>query len=298
MPANVVRIGFKTSPQGVDWQTVDAAWALAGEIGVFDSGWLNDHLTNLDPDDPGPSLEALTLIATLAHRVPGAWIGHGVLSNTFRHPAILAKAATVLDHATGGRFILGLGAGWFEGEHEPFGIPLPPIGERIDRLVSAVEVLRAMWSPGAAASPGVTRPDPWYPLAGATNLPPPLTPGGPPIYLGGQKRRGIELAARLGDGWLLPGTDTGNVPYFTDRRDALLRAMDRQHRDPAGFAFVGQVAAGDTSAAGCREALDTATRFARAGATEVILAVPATGGRNALARAADGIARPLRDATA
>jgi alkanesulfonate monooxygenase SsuD/methylene tetrahydromethanopterin reductase-like flavin-dependent oxidoreductase (luciferase family) len=293
-----MRIGFKTSPQGVDWQTVDATWALAGELGLFDSGWLNDHLTNLEPDDPGPSLEALTLLATLVHRVPGTWVGHGVLANTFRHPAILAKAGTVLDHASGGRFILGLGAGWFEGEHEPFGIPLPPIGERIDRLVSAVEVLRALWSPAAASSSGVTRPDPWYPLAGATNLPAPLTQGGPPVYLGGQKRRGIDLAARRGDGWLLPGTHTGNVAYFTDRRDALLRAMEQHQRDPAGFAFVGQVAAGDTSATGRREALEIAARFAQAGATDVILAIPAGGGPAALSRAAEGIARPLRDGRA
>jgi len=105
-------------------------------------------------------------------------------------------AATTMDHLSGGRFVLGLGAGWFEGEHEPFGIPLPPIGERIDRLISCVEVLRALFSPEAAAAPGVTRPDPFYPLAGAVNAPPPLTPGGPPIFLGGQKPRGIALAAR------------------------------------------------------------------------------------------------------
>jgi len=142
-----VRIGFKTSPQDVDWATVDATWRRAGELagepgGRFDSGWLNDHLTNMDPDAPGPSLEALTLLATLVHHVPGLMVGHAVLSNTFREPVVLAKAAVVLDHATDGHFVLGLGAGWFEGEHEPFGLELPPIGRRIDRLVSAVDTLR------------------------------------------------------------------------------------------------------------------------------------------------------------
>ena len=72
-----------------------------------------------------------------------------VLSNTFRHPAVLAKQATALDHITGGRFILGLGAGWHDGEHDTFGIPLPPIGERISRLESAVRVLRALGSDAA-----------------------------------------------------------------------------------------------------------------------------------------------------
>ena len=69
---------------------------------------------------------------------PGKWVGHAVLSATFRHPSVLAKAATVMDHATGGRFILGLGAGWFEPEHTPFGIPFPPMPERFDRFESAV----------------------------------------------------------------------------------------------------------------------------------------------------------------
>src|SRR5262245_15795874 len=170
---------------------------------------MNDHLTDMDPSAPGPSMEGLTLIATLAHRIPGLRIGHGVLSNTFRHPAVLAKAATVLDHATGGRFVLGLGAGWFENEHVPFGIPLPPIGERIDRLISAVEVLHLLFSPQASSPEGVTRPDPFYPLDGATNLPGPLTPGGPPIVLGGQRPRGIRLAARRANGWIL--TDRKSV---------------------------------------------------------------------------------------
>src|SRR5205814_1763594 len=209
-----VRIGFKTSPQDVDWATIDATWARAGRLadepgGGFDSAWLNDHLTNLDAATPGPSLEALTLLAALIHHVPGLTVGHAVLSNTFRHPVLLAKAAVVLDHATGGRFLLGLVAGWYDVEHVPFGIELPPIGPRIDRLVSAVETLRALFSSSAAEPPGLTRPDPFYPLEGAVNAPPPLTPGGPPLYLGGQGPRGIRLAARLGAGWLLPGTHAG-----------------------------------------------------------------------------------------
>ena len=114
---------------------------------------MNDHLSDPTCDRGGASWEPLTLVAALAHRVPGKWIGHAVLSNTFRHPAVLAKQATALDIITGGRFILGLGAGWHEGEHEAFGIPLPPIGERMSRLESAVRVIRALGSPDAATRP-------------------------------------------------------------------------------------------------------------------------------------------------
>jgi alkanesulfonate monooxygenase SsuD/methylene tetrahydromethanopterin reductase-like flavin-dependent oxidoreductase (luciferase family) len=288
-----VRIGFKTSPQDVDWPTLDATWARAGELGVFDSGWLNDHLTNMDAADPGPSFEALTLLAALVHHVPGMTIGHAVLSNTFRHPVVLAKAATLLDHVSGGRFVLGLGAGWFEGEHEPFGLDLPPIGPRIDRLVSAVAVLEAMFSPAAATLPGINRPDPFYPLHGATNMPPPLTPGGPPIYLGGQKPRGIALAARSASGWLVPGPESGNATYFRQKRGELLAAMEAIGGDPGGFDMVGQVATGRTAASRA-EALDASRTLIGSGATHIVLAIPAELGVAALDLVAEEVVRPLR----
>jgi alkanesulfonate monooxygenase SsuD/methylene tetrahydromethanopterin reductase-like flavin-dependent oxidoreductase (luciferase family) len=289
-----VRISFKTSPQRVDWATVDATWQLAGDLPIFEGAWLNDHLTDLADDRSGPSLEALTLAATLVHHVPGKWVGHGVLSNTFRHPAVLAKAATVLDQATRGRFIVGLGAGWHEGEHRAFGLPLPPIGERIDRLESAVEVLRALFGDAARTPPGVTRSDPFYPLHEATNEPPPVRPGGPPIYLGGQRRRGIALAARAADGWLLPGVNAGDAAYLADRRDALLRAMEEIGRDPATMAIVGQVNVGP-SAADRRAAVSEALELAHAGSTELVLSIVAAGGPDALRMAEREVAVPLRE---
>ncbi|MEA2519481.1 MAG: hypothetical protein QOF49_1561 [Chloroflexota bacterium] len=296
-----VRIGFKTSPQDVDWATVDATWARAGELATepgrgFDSGWLNDHLTNMDADSPGGSLEALTLLGTLVHHVPGLTVGHGVLSNTFRHPVLLAKAAIVLDHATDGRFVLGLGAGWFEGEHAPFGIDLPPIGRRIDRLVAAVDTLEALFSSGAARAPGVTRPDPHYPLRGAVIAPPPRTPGGPPLYLGGQGPRGIRLAARSAAGWLLPGTHAGNVPYFAGKRDELTTALEAAGRDPATFDMLAQVHTGG-SAATRREAVTAARAMVATGATHIVFGIPAETGAAGLDDIARECLAPLREAT-
>lgn len=287
-----VRVGFKTSPQGVDWRTLDETWALAGELDVFSSGWLNDHLTDMDPDTPGPSFEAISVLATLVHRVPGKEVGHAVLSNTFRHPVLVAKAATTLDHATGGRFLLGLGAGWFEGEHEPFGLRLPPIGERIDRLIAAAETIRALFSADAATPQGVTRADAYYPLAGATNLPPPVRPGGPPLIFGGQKRRGIELAARLGAGWVQPGTNAGDVAYFGERRDDLLRALEAVCRDSGTFRFIGVVHVLPNPAS-WREGLAAARGMVERGATDVIVGIRAEDGPDGLAGAAREVAEPL-----
>jgi alkanesulfonate monooxygenase SsuD/methylene tetrahydromethanopterin reductase-like flavin-dependent oxidoreductase (luciferase family) len=297
--ARRISIGIKTSPQAVDWPMLEAAWARIGEHDVFESAWMNDHLTDISQVRHGRSLEALTVMAALVHRVPGKWVGHAMLSATFRHPAVLAKAATVLDHATGGRFIVGLGAGWHEGEHLPFGIPLPPMPERFDRFESAVHVLRALWSEAARRPPGVTRVDPYYPLTEATNEPPTLTPGGPPLWLGGQKRRGIALAAAVADGWAAPTVVAPGIPsnldYFSERRDAILAALAAVGRDPSTFALGAQIPTG-TTAEDRRWALGQARDATGRGATHVILGMaPALGaaGVDAVARE---VAVPLREA--
>lgn len=294
-----VPIGIKTSPQAVDWATLDAAWSRIGEHEVFDSVWMNDHLIDVARERHGPSFEALTAMAALVHRVPGKWVGHGVLSTTFRHPAVLAKAATVLDHATGGRFIVGLGAGWHEGEHLPFGIPMPPMPERFDRFESAVHVLRALWSASATTPPGVTRPDPYFPLAEATNEPPPRTPGGPQLWLGGQKRRGLALAAAVADGWLLPAVvalgSPSDLAYFSEKRDAILAALGAIGRDPATFEIAAQVPTGMT-ADDRRWALGQAREAVDRGATTVILGMPPHLGAAGVDAVAHEIAVPLHEA--
>jgi alkanesulfonate monooxygenase SsuD/methylene tetrahydromethanopterin reductase-like flavin-dependent oxidoreductase (luciferase family) len=295
-----IPIGIKTSPQAVDWATLDAMWARMGTHDVVESVWMNDHLTDIASDRHGASLEALTAMATLLHRVPGRWVGHGVLSNTFRHPAVLAKAATVLDHATQGRFIVGLGAGWHEGEHVSLGIPLPPMRERFDRFESAVHVLRSLWSLEAAMPPGVTRPDAFYPLVEATNEPPPLTPGGPKLWLGTGKRRGIALTVAVADGWIMPAVSVASgrstdLDDFSAGRDAILRGLEEIERDPATFEFGAQVPAGSTREERAT-ALEQARDAVRRGATHVILNVRPRLGPDGVDAVAREVAEPLRQA--
>ncbi|HYM84913.1 MAG TPA: LLM class flavin-dependent oxidoreductase [Candidatus Dormibacteraeota bacterium] len=292
-----VSLGFKTSPQGVDVATLDATWTLAGGLAIYDTGWLNDHLTHPGMERGGASLEPLTLLAALAHRVPGKRVGVAVLSNTFRHPSLLAKQAIVLDQVTGGRFILGLGAGWHEGEHDAFGVRLPPLKERFDRYESALRVLHTLFSPQAAGPPGVDLDDPFVPLHGATNEPGTIRPGGPEIWLGGQRARGLALAARYADGWLMPGDRAGDDGYFVDRRDALMRALDAGGRDPARFEVAGQIASAPDAKAR-RASVEAGLAMARAGATHIIVGVSAAGGPSALDAATREIAVPLREALA
>jgi alkanesulfonate monooxygenase SsuD/methylene tetrahydromethanopterin reductase-like flavin-dependent oxidoreductase (luciferase family) len=282
-------LGFRISPSesaGLDWVRLDETWALAGESPALDAGWLSDHLSDAACERGGPAFESLTTAAALAHRVPGKWIGIAVLSGTFRHPALVAKSATVLDQATGGRFILGLGAGWHIGEHDAFGIPLPPIVERFDRFERGVRTIAALLSDAARTAPGVTLDDPDFALRGATNEPPPLRPGG-------QRRRGMALAARYGEGWPMPGNRPGDVAYFGERRDALRRVLAEGGRDPDDFAFAAQLSCGRTGADRAA-ALDVAGRFVEAGANHLMLGLPADVAPAGLAGVIREVAEPLR----
>jgi len=291
-------LGFRTAPiasQGLDWQTLDAIWAAAGAHDAFSAGWMSDHLTDASVDRGGGAFESLTTAAALAHRVPGKWIGIAVLANTFRHPAVVAKAATVLDNATGGRFVLGLGAGWHEGEHETFGIPLQPMPERFARYESAVATLAALFSAAARRPPGVTRDDPYFPLREATLEPAPMRLGGPALWLGGQRSRGIALAARFADGWIMPGNRAGDVAYFVEKRDALRSALEAQARDPGSFAFAAQVNV-SSDREGRRRARDVALEFVRERADHITLGIVARDGPAALEEMAREVAEPVVEA--
>lgn len=281
-----------TGAAGTDWRRTDETWAAAGEFDGIDAIWLSDHLADATQEHGGPGLESLTTAAALAHRVAGKWIGIAVLANTFRHPAIVAKSATVLDNATGGRFVLGLGAGWHEGEHDTFGISLPPIHERFTRFESGAATISALLSDAARAVPGVTLVDPYYPLRAATNEPPPARPGGPPIWIGGQRRRGIALAVRYAEGWPMPGNRPGDVDYFAAKRDEICRALEEAGRDSNDFAFAAQLTCGTTEH-DRREALHLARAFIAAGANHVILGLPASDAPEGLAALVSEIAEPL-----
>ena len=126
-----MRIGFRTSPQNTDWASLDAAWAEAGQHDVFDSGWLNDHLTDPSRDRGGPSFEAMTTLAALAHHVPGKTVGQTVLAATFRHPCDAGQGGAHARPRDRRPLHPGLGAGWHVGEHESFGIDLPPIARAV-----------------------------------------------------------------------------------------------------------------------------------------------------------------------
>jgi alkanesulfonate monooxygenase SsuD/methylene tetrahydromethanopterin reductase-like flavin-dependent oxidoreductase (luciferase family) len=290
-----VKVGFRTSPQNVTWAELEDAWAEAGRQDVFDSGWMNDHLGLYDRDRGGSSFEPLTALAAVAHHVPGKLIGQTVLSATFRHPAILARSALTLDHITGGRYVLGIGAGWHVWEHEAFGIELPPIGERLTRLAAQVRIIRALFSDAAQSDAGVVLEAPPYRLDGAIQGPPPVRRGGPAIWLGGQGPRGLRMAARLADGWNYASNLDGTLQGFIDRRDVILRECEAIDRDPAEIELSVQVIippSGEPRRAATRAAID----YGRAGAAHILLTTLGREGAAGIRRLATDVAAPIKDA--
>jgi alkanesulfonate monooxygenase SsuD/methylene tetrahydromethanopterin reductase-like flavin-dependent oxidoreductase (luciferase family) len=292
-----MRVGFRTSPQNVTWAQLEDAWAEAGRHDVFESAWMNDHLGLPGRDRGGSSFEPLTALAGLAHLVPGKWVGQTVLSATFRHPAILARSALTLDHITRGRYVLGIGAGWHDWEHNAFGIELPPIGERLARLEAQVRIVRALFSDTAQAAPGVKLEAPPYRLDGATQEPAPIRLGGPVIWLGGQGPRGLRMAARMADGWNYASNLDGTLEGFIERRDIILRECDAIGRDPAELELSVQVII-PPDGEPRRAAREAAIAYGRAGAVHILLTTLGKEGATGIRRLATEVAAPIRDAFA
>ena len=296
-----MKLGFKTAPQRVDWATLDAIWARAGELDVFDSAWTFDHIYPVDGD--GACFEGWTTLALLAHRVPGKQVGHLVLANPYRHPGLVAKMATVMDHATDGRFVLGLGAGWHEPEMRAYGMPFDQVPDRLRQLEAGLRVIRALFLPEAGRWPeagdgasgdtgGVSVDAAPYRLDHARNDPSPRTPGGPPIWLGTQGERvGMRLVATYANGWNFSG---GTVEEFQHKLEALDRACEAAGRDRSTVEVSVQRRVGpgpDERAA----ALAYGRAIARAGCDHLVFYMDPRTGPGGLQALADEVARPLRD---
>ncbi|MCU1428563.1 MAG: hypothetical protein JWL83_2563 [Actinomycetia bacterium] len=173
------------------------AHAAAAEAGGFSSVWVMDHFWQLPalggPDQP--ILEAYVLLGAIAARTERVKLGTLVTGVTYRNPALLAKMVTTLDVVSKGRAILGIGAAWYEPEHEGLGFDFPPVRERMDRLEEAVQICRAMFRDDKPSFDGR-----YYRIKEARNVPRPLTRGGPPIMIGGGgERRTLRLVAQYAD---------------------------------------------------------------------------------------------------
>jgi F420-dependent oxidoreductase-like protein len=181
------------------WEELRSLWQEAERLG-FDSAWVFDHFMPVFGGKTGPTLEGWMLLSALAAETSRLRIGCLVTGNTYRHPAVLAKMATTVDHLSGGRLELGIGAAWYEAEHRAYGIPFYTAKERAERLGEAVEVIHKLWSEEQADFAGR-----YYNLKDAPFEPKPLQKPHPPIVIGGDGRKWtLPTVARYADGWNCP----------------------------------------------------------------------------------------------
>ncbi len=210
--------------QTCTWSELRERWEWFEALG-FDSLWLPDHLVPT-ANREGPFFEAWTALSALAMATKRVRLGVLVSSNTFRHPALLAKQAVTVDHISAGRLELGIGAGWFAWEHETFGLDFPPTKELVDRYAEAVTLLDTYLRNGVSSFQGQH-----YTLRDAPNRPAPLQLPRPPFMIGAHGPRTIRLAGRYADTWNSRGTPD-EIRERNARLDDSAVAADR---DPAAI---------------------------------------------------------------
>jgi F420-dependent oxidoreductase-like protein len=227
-----VRFGLYMTQAKKTWDQILAEFQEAEDLG-FDTAWLHDHL--IDPvESPDRSFhEAWTLLAAIAARTSRIRLGILVTSNTFRHPALLAKEAVVVDHVSAGRLILGLGAGWNEDEHRRYGFDFPSAAERVDRLEEAVQILHSLMTQTRTTFEGH-----YYRLVDAPLEPGPIQRPRIPILIAAHRPRMLRIAARYADQWdtfaSQSGTSTDGVADdIFERMRGFDEACVEVGRDPA-----------------------------------------------------------------
>jgi F420-dependent oxidoreductase-like protein len=203
------------------WIALAETCERVGLEGLFRS----DHYVSVDEGATRGSLDAWTTLAGLAARTERIRLGTMVSPTTFRHPSVLGRAATTVDHISGGRAELGLGAGWYEREHRAFGFPFGPLGERMEVFEEQAEIIVGQWTTESFSHSGRH-----YVLEDCDALPRPVQRPHPPVIIGGSgKRRTVEVAVRLGQEYNVVGP---TVEESRDLRRRMDEACDRHGRDP------------------------------------------------------------------
>ncbi|HEX5615625.1 MAG TPA: LLM class flavin-dependent oxidoreductase [Acidimicrobiia bacterium] len=218
-----LRIGINVSTAATPGTDVVGSARRAEELG-FDFVSASDHLHGTHP-----SFETWTLLTWLAASTTRIGIVTNVLGLPYRSPAVTAKMAETLQRLSGGRFVLGLGAGGADSEFAAFGLDVRTPGQKIDALADALAVIRALWSDESATHEGE-----WYSVRDAHLTPKPDSPV--PIWLGSYGPRALDLLGRTADGWLpsMPYAPPDAIPAMRDRIRA---AADAASRDPDSLTY-------------------------------------------------------------
>jgi probable F420-dependent oxidoreductase len=263
----------------------------AAEAAGWHGVWLADHyMPNTSDGMParGDAYECWALLPALAAVTKRVRIGTLVSPTTVHHPALLAKRAATIDRLSGGRMVLGLGAGWQVNEHRAYGIELPPPGERVSRFEEAITIVRALLAQDVTTFDGE-----FYQFTDAPCDPKPVQ-SPLPLLVGTRGPRMLRITARHADEWNTWGTPEQAAAH----RTALLEACEKAGRDPGTMrtsanAFIdldGTAAGGRATLSGSPSAVaDELGRYAEFGFDEFILPDWNLGGDPG--RLADNLAR-------
>ena len=222
---HLVKFDFEGGPAAIG-PTVAAVGAAAEEAGL-DNLSLMDHYLQLEfmgPSD-GQMLEGYTTLGFLAAHTSTVDLQLMVTGVTYRHPGLLAKIVTTLDVLSGGRAVLGLGAAWYENEHQALGVPFPPVAERFERLEETLQVVHRMFDGDRTPYDGRH-----FRLAGPVNSPAPVRR--PPIMVGGGgERKTLRLVAKYADACNLFANADGGPAAVHQKLEVLRRHCDAEGTD-------------------------------------------------------------------
>jgi alkanesulfonate monooxygenase SsuD/methylene tetrahydromethanopterin reductase-like flavin-dependent oxidoreductase (luciferase family) len=243
--------------------------------------WMADHFMQNGDDLTVPVKECLALIAGIVARTERVRVGSMVLGNTYRHPAVVAKAAVTLDEMSNGRFVLGIGAGWQVNEHEFYGIELPPVGPRLRRFDEACQVMKSLITQERTTFDGT-----YYQLTDAPCEPKPTNL---PILIGASGEKvALGIVARYADEW----NHWGRPDLAAEKGKVFATHCERLGRDPQSVrrsaqTFLEILVPGDTEAAerkqrledrgahvimgSAQEVLDVVAQYPAAGIDEVLV---------------------------
>jgi F420-dependent oxidoreductase-like protein len=202
--------------------------AVTAEQSGFDSVYLMDHFYQLPMlGAPGePMMECYTTLAAIAARTSRVRLGAMVGGVTYRNPAYLAKVVTTLDVISGGRAIWAIGAAWFELEHLAYGYEFGTFTERFEKLEEALQIVKSMFVNESTTFEGT-----WYSVREALNSPRPVTPGGPPVLIGGSgERKTLRMVAQYGDACNVFG-EPAQVRHLMEVLDEHCERLGRDPRE-------------------------------------------------------------------
>jgi len=269
------------------WPELRERWMWFESLG-FDSLWLPDHFFPTAGRDK-PMFEAWTLLAGLAMVTSRARIGVLVSSNTFRHPALLAKQAVTVDHLSDGRLELGIGAGWFVDEHEVFGLDFPETRELVQRYEEAVKLIDGYLTHDEFSFQGS-----YFSLKGAFNRPPPVQRPRPPLVMGAHGPRMLRLVARYADTWN-SFAPPGELRIRNNQLTEFCLEIGRDPREIKRAMFYGVNQSPEEDPWASIDAFeDFIGRYQEAGMTEFVLQPPKSGQFDIMERVAQDILPEMR----